>query len=306
MSKSSVKPNGDAVFKCRKNQGLSQEKLALATNYEVSAKTIGRMEKGLPCHLESLRVIAEAMKVHPQFLIEDCEVPPCFQSPLDALGIEFEAYPKPGKMRLKINIAKVFKTFKEDDLSKVIEEVAEFAGNRLADLIKEKVIKMLEDGSVKITIDLPADLGEQLIDHIRAEKMLRLGAVGAEPVALGRDAKVSCPKIWDWLVEVLCQKVGHEECELDPRDTFAALGADDELAVASIRQMCKAYKVGATEEKPFFDPSGTESLDTFEKFVLEKYGITSIESWGIVPIGDVCDFVHENHGLGDESSDCDQ
>lgn len=251
---------------------MTQEELALRAG--VTKRTIERVERSLPALACTLRCIADVFSVHATELYEHSEE---FKvsAPFE-MSKSSSAYPEPGDFQLVIVIGKDPENLTSVELAALGNDIVSGLRNHT-----EIVVRWVKRGSVLITIELTAADAERLAALIEDERFLKHGVVGVKRVALGRAREVACVKTLSWLEKKLAERLGISDCDIDPRDTFGMLHLNQDEATKFIMQFCEDYEI-------------SNGIQRFESFILGKYKLDNLFAWSYVPIGDLCDFVHEN------------
>jgi hypothetical protein len=145
-------------------------------------------------------------------------------------------------------------------------------------------ILILKTGSVIVTIDLPSGEAEQLCELINSEGLLRLGALKAYQIQLGREAEVLCDNTWGWLRDQIVNKYDVPSSLVTPQAAFGQLRLTATQIDDMLSEISTGYKIPDIAKR-------------FAAFIVKKHGLSNLEDLMAVPVGDLCDFVHENHRL---------
>lgn len=190
--------------------------------------------------------------------------------------------PAPGDARVGIVVGYSAERYKEDQLLALLEAV--FREHGLAGQYK---IVRLESGSVIITLDLRAADAERLCELIQSESFIRFGALRAHLIQLGRGEGVTCDKTWHWLSETIARRINIQPSTISTRATFGDLGLRDDQVMSILSDADDTYNIPSINEH-------------FAAYVEQLHGLKEVKSWLIVPVGDLCNFIHLNHRLGAE------
>jgi hypothetical protein len=220
----------------------------------------------------------------------------CLRPPVCPVGEQVETHhnlqqvselsrPSPGDMRMDLTIGYQHDKYTDEQLLKLGKAIV-----GLLELGEEVRVVRKRPGSVIITIDLPAGKAEQLVEFVSDEKLLQFGVLRAEKLALGREEPVSCHIVWDWLVSQIAKKLRVHPAAITSRATFGELNASDYQVEELLSMVGESYRI--------------DSITTdFASFLRGKYSLREIDAWNYVPVGDLSDFVHKNHGLDKQKGD---
>ena len=247
----------------------------IAANFRVTAEEDAILERSC---LRKMSILFGVGALLPVMVTQTPSSPPaikrCEQHECDLLA------PKDARIRLVSGHSA--DKYKEEQLIALMEAV--FKEHGLAGQYK---IEKLDPGSVVITLTLSAADAERLCELVQSGSYLRFGALSARVIQLGRRDGVDCDQTWRWLSQTLAQALSCQPSTISKCATFGDLGFREDQVVSLLLEAGATYDI--------LDIHGR-----FEAYIEELHGLHSVESWSIVPVGDLCDFIHENHRLGAE------
>jgi chaperonin GroEL len=174
MNNGSLLPDGDAVRKCRKAKGWTQE--VLAEKVGCSKKTIENVEASKPTRCGTLRDIAEALEVELESLLSDDEAAsdgeevPVFSKSADVGGVAIAT----DTVFLELRLAVDFDSFAKEDQDRLLEGIRQLLRVDGGILIVGK-----KRGSVLLTLQLDEELALRLVEAIKNDELASFHVVDA-------------------------------------------------------------------------------------------------------------------------------
>lgn len=143
------------------------------------------------------------------------------------------------------------------------------------------VFRLNPGDSTRIRLDMSPSQAVQFVDLLNDERLLQHGLVSGTITALGRKGNWTCThRVGPTLQRIASEVLGWDELEIDPRDSFYYLGADDDEAYEIIRRTAELYGV----------PDVFATCDDFaaNRYALPEDAVPLLA----IPLGDVCEHIH--------------